>query len=154
MFLGCSQNHPNKELRKHLLRVPLSGQCHYMLISSFITKENTQLVYWQGHQSTNPAILHSLEMDPSLKKLLWLSPNLAEKSSFPWSASLKWHVSVPVDVSSVRTCLVLLCEDFMQFSHVWWCVWAKCPAILEVVGLLMHLLNKVFRVCGALGMTL
>lgn len=46
-----SSNHKaNTELRKHLSHIPLSGQCHYMLISSFITKENTQRDHWQRHQ--------------------------------------------------------------------------------------------------------
>ncbi len=77
MLLAHTLNHPTKantELRKHLSHIPLSGQCHYMLISSFITKENTQLPIGRDIKGSNPAILHSLEMDHSLRKLSWLSP--------------------------------------------------------------------------------
>lgn len=84
--LLCSPSHPteaNKELRKHLSHILLSGRCHFMLISSFNARENTQLVHWQGHQSfQTPAILHSLETDHSLKKLSWLSP-LCGREMFP-----------------------------------------------------------------------
>lgn len=76
MFLARTPSHPTKaheELRKRLRHIPLSGQCHYTLISSFIAKENTQPVHWRGHQRFRAAILRSPEMDHSLKKRSWWS---------------------------------------------------------------------------------
>lgn len=105
MFLACS----------------LSGPCHYMLISSFKAKKNTRPVHWPGHQRFKPRYPPFSRDGSRFQKAVLIKSPL-------WQGNVpfKWPDSLPVDTSSARDRLALLCEDFMQFSHILWCVWGKC----------------------------
>lgn len=90
--------------REHLSHIPLSGRCHYMLISSLKARKIQRLLRWPGLQTIQTSLLSSI-----LWRWIMASescservPAVAQKCSLPWSAALKWPESLPADTSSVR----------------------------------------------------
>lgn len=142
--------------REHLSHIPLSGRCHYMLISSLKARKNLRLLRWPGLQTIRTSL-------PSSILWRWIMasescservPAVAQKCSLPWSAALKWPDSLPADASSVREWLALLCKDFTQFSLISWSVWRKMSRHTGPFFFLpMPLFHKVFTACCALSVT-
>lgn len=46
--------------REHLSHIPLSGRCHYMLISSLKARKNLRLLCWPALQTVRTSLLSSI----------------------------------------------------------------------------------------------